>query len=92
VGKELLYVTARAPAKKAQRSKDVKGKGKGKGKETDDDMETDEVSSVDEEINSEILSGDGDWKAQSYITGLNYHAKKMTFLLFINSEVLLFSR
>lgn len=25
------------------------------------------------------------WKAQAYVTGVNYHVKKMVFLLFINS-------
>jgi hypothetical protein len=36
--------------------------------------------------------GDGNWTAQAHFTNANYHSKKFVFLLFINSEDLLYHR
>ena len=61
---------------------------KGKGKATEADMEIDEIQPEDSESQDEVPD-DTSWKAQAYVSGVNYHAKKMAFLLFINSKSIL---
>ena len=48
--------------------------------------EVDDAAAVEEESNSELeQDNDVAWRSQAYVTGVNYHVKKMVFLLFINS-------
>jgi len=68
-GKELLHVMA---SSMKNPNKDVKGKGKAR----DDVMEVDEVISTEDERDGGVVPDEAAWKAQAYITGVNYHAKK----------------
>lgn len=101
VGKELLHVKASAsPTKRKSKAKDrrkgrdraesaqVNAKGKGKardylmegGDDEDGTAVIEQASGSDIEQDQEVA-----WEAEAYVTGVNYHVKKMVFLLFINS-------
>ena len=56
-------------------SSEKRGGGKGKGKRKADEMDEDEAADGDDAC---------EWTAEVHFTSANYHAKKMTFLLFIN--------
>ncbi|KIJ39060.1 hypothetical protein M422DRAFT_210572 [Sphaerobolus stellatus SS14] len=83
VGKELLHVIASASSKKSRKRK---ADPKGKGKATEDDMEDGKSQSEDDQSEDDVPD-DASWKAHAYVSGVNYHAKKMTFLLFINNRL-----
>ncbi|KAF8589138.1 DNA mismatch repair protein MutL [Ramaria rubella] len=97
VGKELLHVETSAPAKSQRKSRlppkrakiDVKGKKKAREFETDEGQDEEEVEAIASEGNDSEQDQDGEimWKAQAHATGVNYHVKKMVFLLFINNRL-----
>ena len=58
-------------------SSEKRGGGKGKGKRKADEMDEDEAADGDDAC---------EWTTEVHFTSANYHAKKMTFLLFINRE------
>lgn len=65
---------------------------KGKGKARDYLMEDDEGSTICAEQGTDPDMDHDEqitWKAQAYVTGVNYHVKKLVFLLFINSASIL---
>lgn len=57
----------------------IKGRRNARNDE-DEDEEPEQQSQSEAEQDEEV-----GWKAQAYVTGVNYHVKKMVFLLFINS-------
>lgn len=71
------------------KTKDSKGKGKAvhSGDEDDSmgvDVDNEERGSGSDTDSSRLDSGNVSWKGEAYVTSVNYHAKKMVFLLFIN--------
>jgi hypothetical protein len=72
--------------RKAEQTKvDTKGKRKVRDSSVEDEEDgdnavTEEMSDSDTEQDAAVA-----WKADAYVTGVNYHVKKMIFLLFINS-------
>jgi hypothetical protein len=65
---------------------DVKGKGKAHDSSVEEMDEEDDTAAVEEETDCGLeQDNDAAWKAEAYVTGVNYHVKKMVFLLFINS-------
>lgn len=71
-----------------KKKKDSKGKGKAVDSEDEDDsMEVDvdnEERGSGSDRESGLESDNVSWKGEAYVTSVNYHAKKMVFLLFIN--------
>ena len=64
--------------------------GKGKGKRKADEMDQDEDEATEDDGDGDGERSDGGWTAEVHFTNANYHAKKMTFLLFINRVFSLF--
>ncbi|KAF8519443.1 DNA binding protein [Gautieria morchelliformis] len=102
VGKELIHVEATASSTKAKskdkgrrrrgsKAEQTKEGTKGKGKARDCSAEDgdDEDNAVAEEVSDSDMEQDAAvaWKAHAYVTGVNYHVKKMVFLLFINNRL-----
>ncbi|EIN08836.1 DNA mismatch repair protein MutL [Punctularia strigosozonata HHB-11173 SS5] len=108
VARELLHVPVAAPpkmpnAKKRKRLADETGavassKDKGKQRQTEpEDMVMDELEGgTEEQSRAAEEKGLGvepaTWTAEAYISSTNYHAKKTTFLLFINHRLVDSSR
>ncbi|GJJ10468.1 hypothetical protein Clacol_004694 [Clathrus columnatus] len=87
--------------KGAKEVRDKKGKGKASYLTEADEMEVgDEDENFERGSQDDNEGSDGSeeededvrWKGEVYLSGVNYHAKKMTFLLFINHRLVESSR